>query len=244
MRSPIPHRGGTLSQRRSAADVNDPRHDDAVCVEPPRAPPERQVDLFALDGCSVDGGGADDRRPPRSSDGTRRAARMRDPDSPDPLTRLSGRDRAALRGVGPLVPGRRGALRIWLGLPDWVAVALLCYLAAAVVNAVAWLITDVPDDGPPDPTRREGGRGRMSFGVWGSRRSSSTSRRWSWSPRSRDARANDLAPRITSWRAAILGVFVLFLTLYATAYSGNSLLGYPGRGLSRAASPSSWRRAS
>ena len=26
-----------------------------------------------------------------------------------------------------------------------------------------------------------------------------------------------------------LGVFVLFLTLYATAYSGNSLLGYPGR---------------
>ena len=26
-----------------------------------------------------------------------------------------------------------------------------------------------------------------------------------------------------------LGVFVLFLTLYATAYSGNSLLGYPGK---------------
>ncbi len=26
-----------------------------------------------------------------------------------------------------------------------------------------------------------------------------------------------------------LGVFVLFLTLYATAYSGNSLLGYPGQ---------------
>ena len=26
-----------------------------------------------------------------------------------------------------------------------------------------------------------------------------------------------------------LGTFVLFLTLYATAYSGNSLLGYPGR---------------
>ncbi len=25
-----------------------------------------------------------------------------------------------------------------------------------------------------------------------------------------------------------LGVLVLFLTLYATAYSGNSLLGYPG----------------
>ena len=26
-----------------------------------------------------------------------------------------------------------------------------------------------------------------------------------------------------------LGILVLFLTLYATAYSGNSLLGYPGR---------------
>ncbi|MFQ5416156.1 MAG: sodium:solute symporter [Myxococcota bacterium] len=30
-----------------------------------------------------------------------------------------------------------------------------------------------------------------------------------------------------------LGVFVLFLTLYATAYSGNSLLGYPGEGYRR-----------
>ena len=26
-----------------------------------------------------------------------------------------------------------------------------------------------------------------------------------------------------------LGVLVLFLTLYATAYSGNSLIGYPGK---------------
>jgi len=42
---------------------------------------------------------------------------------------------------------------IWLGLPDWVAVALGCYLAAAALNAVAWLITDVPDEAPPsDPT--------------------------------------------------------------------------------------------
>ena len=30
-----------------------------------------------------------------------------------------------------------------------------------------------------------------------------------------------------------LGVFVLFLTLYATAYSGNSLLGYPGEAYRR-----------
>jgi hypothetical protein len=45
---------------------------------------------------------------------------------------------------------------IWLGLPDWVAVALGCYFAAAVLNAVAWLLTDVPDeDLPSDPT--EGG---------------------------------------------------------------------------------------
>lgn len=36
-------------------------------------------------------------------------------------------------------------LRIWLGLPDWVAVALLCYVGVAIVNAVAWVVTDVPD---------------------------------------------------------------------------------------------------
>ena len=44
-----------------------------------------------------------------------------------------------------------------LGLPDWVAVALGCYVAVAFVNAIAWLLTDVPDpqaagpeaEGPP-----------------------------------------------------------------------------------------------
>ena len=43
---------------------------------------------------------------------------------------------------------RRGgdAAQMWLGLPDWVAVALVCYVAAAVANALAWLLTDVPDD--------------------------------------------------------------------------------------------------
>ena len=35
---------------------------------------------------------------------------------------------------------------IWLGLPDWVAVAVLCYVAAAACNALAWLVTDVPDE--------------------------------------------------------------------------------------------------
>jgi hypothetical protein len=39
--------------------------------------------------------------------------------------------------------------RLWLGLPDWVTVALGCYLLAAILNAVAWLVTDVPDP-PPD----------------------------------------------------------------------------------------------
>ena len=38
---------------------------------------------------------------------------------------------------------------LW-GLPDWVAVALLCYLAAAALNAVAWYLTDIPEP-PHDP---------------------------------------------------------------------------------------------
>ena len=40
-------------------------------------------------------------------------------------------------------PGENPTL--WLGLPDWVAVALACYVGVAVLNAVAWLIADVPD---------------------------------------------------------------------------------------------------
>ncbi len=32
-----------------------------------------------------------------------------------------------------------------MGMPDWVAVAVLCYVAAAVLNAWAWWITDVSD---------------------------------------------------------------------------------------------------
>jgi len=44
---------------------------------------------------------------------------------------------------------------VWLGLPDWVAVALLCYLAVAVLNSLAWLLTDVPDrDGRDESDRR------------------------------------------------------------------------------------------
>ena len=40
--------------------------------------------------------------------------------------------------------------QFWFGLPDWVAVALACYAAAAVLNAVAWLLTDLRDDPDPD----------------------------------------------------------------------------------------------
>ena len=46
---------------------------------------------------------------------------------------------------GDAEPGR------WLGLPDWVAVSLLCYAAVALLNSAAWLLTDIPDgDGPAD----------------------------------------------------------------------------------------------
>ena len=47
------------------------------------------------------------------------------------------------------VPWYRDAeapLRLWLGLPDWVAVAQLCYVGVAIMNAVAWIISDVSDD--------------------------------------------------------------------------------------------------
>lgn len=36
-------------------------------------------------------------------------------------------------------------LRVWFGLPDWVAVALGCYIGVAVLNAMAWRLTDIPD---------------------------------------------------------------------------------------------------
>ncbi len=36
----------------------------------------------------------------------------------------------------------------WLGLPDWVAVALVCYLTVAILNTLAWALTDMSDDTP------------------------------------------------------------------------------------------------
>ncbi len=44
------------------------------------------------------------------------------------------------------VPG--SAPSLIFGLPDWVAVALGCYVAVALLNSVAWLLTDVPDADP------------------------------------------------------------------------------------------------
>ena len=37
-------------------------------------------------------------------------------------------------------------LRVWFGLPDWAAVALGCYIGVAVLNAMAWRLTDIPDE--------------------------------------------------------------------------------------------------
>jgi hypothetical protein len=43
---------------------------------------------------------------------------------------------------------------LWLGLPDWVTLALLCYAGAAVLNALAWLLTEIPDDDEPGGAAR------------------------------------------------------------------------------------------
>jgi hypothetical protein len=45
------------------------------------------------------------------------------------------------------VPWYRGDTPVGrlFGLPDWVAIALLCYALAALFNSAAWLLTDIPD---------------------------------------------------------------------------------------------------
>ncbi len=47
-------------------------------------------------------------------------------------------------------------LRLWLGLPDWAAVALVSYTLAAALNAFAWHWSDVDDT--PAPSHRESER--------------------------------------------------------------------------------------
>jgi len=37
------------------------------------------------------------------------------------------------------------------GLPDWVATALACYVLVAILNAAAWLFTEMDDDIVPPP---------------------------------------------------------------------------------------------
>jgi hypothetical protein len=39
----------------------------------------------------------------------------------------------------------------WWGLPDWVAVALACYAGVAVLNAVAWWLSEEVDPEPTPP---------------------------------------------------------------------------------------------
>jgi len=40
------------------------------------------------------------------------------------------------------------------GLPDWVAVAVLCYAAAAILNSAAWLLTDISEPIDADEARK------------------------------------------------------------------------------------------
>ena len=86
----------------------------------------------------------------------------------DRAPRTAGRQRArrALLGlIGLLylvsVPWYRasgGELRLVAGLPDWVALAIACYVAVAVLNSLAWSLTDIDDRGPL-PDTLEGGEG-------------------------------------------------------------------------------------
>ncbi|MAG33399.1 MAG: hypothetical protein CL908_21190 [Deltaproteobacteria bacterium] len=52
----------------------------------------------------------------------------------------------------------RAPLQFWLGLPDWVALALLCYVGVACLNALAWLMTEIPEE--PDPVDSPSGSER------------------------------------------------------------------------------------
>ncbi len=66
---------------------------------------------------------------------------------------LRRRARAVLLGLVVLlyvvsVPWYREAgatPSIVFGLPDWVAVALGCYVGVAILNSLAWLLTDLQD---------------------------------------------------------------------------------------------------
>jgi hypothetical protein len=75
--------------------------------------------------------------------------------NPDPVGKRSGR--ARLRRVllvliallyvmsVPWYRATDAALSLQFGLPDWVAVAIACYVAVAILNAIAWRLTEIPD---------------------------------------------------------------------------------------------------
>ena len=74
---------------------------------------------------------------------------------------------AVLYGLSiPWYRSAEGSLRLWLGFPDWVATALLCYVGIAFANYVAWQLTEFADppvnppvDPPVDPGRDRPGPG-------------------------------------------------------------------------------------
>ena len=80
------------------------------------------------------------------------SARRQGPSAPTPpfrRRRLRGALLVVIAGLyGLSIPWYRETGEtpdVWWGLPDWVAVAIACYAAVAVLNAAAWLLTDVPD---------------------------------------------------------------------------------------------------
>ncbi len=75
---------------------------------------------------------------------------------PNPAERAFTRKRRLRRGlllaIGILylfsVPWYRAddaPLRILFGFPDWVAAALGCYFGVAILNAIVWLNTEIPE---------------------------------------------------------------------------------------------------
>ena len=60
--------------------------------------------------------------------------------------------RVLLAAIGVLyvvsIPWYRGGGDVGrlFGWPDWVAVSVGCYVAVAILNCAAWLLTDVPDE--------------------------------------------------------------------------------------------------
>ncbi len=88
---------------------------------------------------------------------------MLDPLAGDPQTEVMPRARSPrrpARGVqhavnallyAASIPWYRptdASVTLIFGLPDWVAVAIGCYVGVALLNAAAWLLTDVRDETP------------------------------------------------------------------------------------------------